>query len=95
MTTAQTQLAEGLLKALQAERDGHSFYRMAALSSQDPKAKEIFAQLAAEELDHMQFLGRHYESILKTGRPDSTAKLGSRRNSRAHGPSSRKPSRRG
>ncbi len=40
MATEQTQLAEGLLKALQAERDGHSFYNMAATSSQDPKAKE-------------------------------------------------------
>ena len=78
MATEQTQLAEGLLKALQAERDGHSFYNMAATSSQDPKAKEIFAQLAAEELDHMQFLTRHYESVLKTGRPDPSAKLGSR-----------------
>ncbi|MFH1420035.1 MAG: ferritin family protein [Planctomycetota bacterium] len=78
MATEQTRLAEGLLKALQAERDGHSFYNMAATSSQDPKAREIFAQLAAEELDHMGFLARHYESVLKTGRPDSSANLGSR-----------------
>ena len=78
MATEQTLLTEGLLKALQAERDGHSFYQMASLSSQDPKAKDIFAQLAAEELDHMQFLARHHESVLKTGRPDAEAKLGSR-----------------
>jgi len=78
MTTERTQLTEGLLKALQAERDGHSFYNMAATSSQDSKAKQIFAQLAAEELDHMNFLARHYESVLKTGRPDSSARLGTR-----------------
>ena len=78
MTSEQTQLAEGLLKAIQAERDGQSFYNMASMTSQDPKAKEIFAQLALEELDHMNFLARHYESILKTGLPDSSVKLGSR-----------------
>ncbi len=78
MVTEQIPLAEGLLKALQAERDGHSFYSMAAMSSQDLKAKEVFSQLAAEELDHMSFLSRHYQSVLKTGGPDPSAKLGSR-----------------
>ncbi len=78
METEQIQLAAGLLKAAQAEREGHSFYCMAATSSKDPKAKEIFAQLAAEELDHMGFLTRHYKSVLKTGGPDPSAKLGSR-----------------
>jgi len=78
MTHEQAKLAEGLLKALQAERDGHSFYTMASQTSQDPKAKEVFAQLAAEELDHMQFLTRHYESVQKTGMPDAAARLGER-----------------
>jgi len=75
-----TRLAEGLLKAIKAERDGHSFYSMAANSSVDPKAKEVFAQLAAEELDHMHFLTQHYESVLKTGKTDQAAKLGPRAN---------------
>jgi rubrerythrin len=73
-----SKLAESLMQAIQAERDGNSFYGMAAAASRDPKAKEIFAQLAVEELDHMQFLSRQYDSILKTGKPDPTAKLGSR-----------------
>jgi len=29
-------------------------------------------------LDHMHFLARHHESVLKTGMPDSSAKLGPR-----------------
>jgi bacterioferritin (cytochrome b1) len=78
MGNEQTSLANGLLKAIQAERDGHSFYGMAANSSQDPKAREVFAQLAEEELDHMNFLTRHYESVLKTGKPDESARLGRR-----------------
>jgi hypothetical protein len=78
MSDEQISLDRGLLKAIQAERDGHSFYAMAATSSQDPKAKEVFAQLADEELDHMSFLTRHYESVLKTGKPDASARLGPR-----------------
>ena len=71
-------LTDGLLKAIKAERDGHSFYQMAANSSTDPGAKEVFARLAGEELDHMNFLMKQYESILKSGRLDQSAKLGPR-----------------
>lgn len=78
MPAEPTRLARGLLEAIKAERDGHSFYSMAANSSADPKAREVFAQLAAEELDHMHFLTRHYESAVKTGEPDRAAKLGQR-----------------
>ena len=78
MADEKTKLADGLLRAIKAERDGHGFYTMAASSSQDPKARRIFAQLAAEELDHVHFLTRHYESVLKTGRPDHDARLGPR-----------------
>jgi rubrerythrin len=78
MAMARTTLAEGLAQAIKVERDGHSFYTMAANTSQDSKAREVFAQLAAEELDHMQFLARHYRSVLETGRPDQEARLGPR-----------------
>ena len=78
MADEPARLAGGLAKAIKAERDGHSFYAMAANASADSKAKEVFAQLAAEELDHMHFLTRHYESVLKTGKPDQAAKLGPR-----------------
>lgn len=78
MVNAKTNLADGLLRAIKAERDGHGFYTMAANSSRDPKAQTVFAQLAAEELDHVRFLTQHYESVLKTGRPDQDARLGPR-----------------
>ena len=74
----KTSLTDGLLQAIKAERDGHSFYQMAAHSSVDPHAKEVFARLAGEELDHMNFLMKQYESILKCGRLDQSARLGPR-----------------
>lgn len=69
-------LAEGLLKAIKAEQYGHNFYLMAANSTEDPKGKDVFQTLAQEELDHMHFLRKQYEAILKTGRPDKSVKLG-------------------
>ena len=78
MGAAQSDLEAGLKQAIAAERDGHNFYRMAVASTEDPKGKEVFATLAAEELDHMHFLAKHYESILKTGKLDPSAKLGAR-----------------
>ena len=71
-------LVEGLLKAIKAERYGHSFYMMAANSTDDPKGKKVFEELAHEELNHMHFLGKHYDSVLKTGMLDQSAKLGQR-----------------
>jgi rubrerythrin len=78
MQNTETNLTDGLSKAIQAERDGYAFYQMAANSSEDPKAKEMFAQLADEELDHMRFLVKQRESVLKAGKPDPSAKLGPR-----------------
>ncbi len=78
MTDNASQLADGLLQAIKAERDGQSFYQMASHSTRDPRAREVFSRLAAEELDHMQFLTEHYHSVLKTGKPSETAKLGAR-----------------
>jgi rubrerythrin len=69
-------LLEGLMKAIKAERDGYSFYMMAASGSSDPKGKEVFESLAHEELEHMSFLKQQHDSILKTGKPDSKIKLG-------------------
>ena len=76
MTDNKKVLAEGLQKAIKAEKYGHSFYLMAARSTEDAKGREIFEMLAREELDHMKFLKNQYESILKTGQPDKSLKLG-------------------
>ena len=68
-------LIDGLTKAIQAERDGHGFYRMAAASSADTKAKEVFSQLAEEELAHMNFLMEQHDAIIKTGKPSESVQL--------------------
>lgn len=78
MTDNKKTLVKGLLKAIKAEKYGHSFYLMAAKSTEDTKGQEIFMTLALEELDHMKFLKDQYESILKTGQPDKSLKLGAR-----------------
>ena len=75
MTESVLSLADGLLKAMKAERDGSSFYLMAANSTGDPKGRQIFEVLAREELDHLQFLKEHYDSWVKTGKLSPTAKL--------------------
>ena len=69
---------EGLMQAIMAEREGNSFYMMAANSTADPKGKEIFETLAAEELDHMRFLKGQYDAVLKTGKIDGSLSLGTK-----------------
>jgi len=76
MADIKQELTEALIQAIKAERDGHSFYTMAAKGTDDPKGKEIFETLALEELDHMNFLRAQYDSIIKTGQPDTKVKLG-------------------
>jgi rubrerythrin len=78
MTEKALSLADALLTAMKAERDGNSFYMMAANSTGDPKGRMIFETLAKEELDHLQFLKEHYDSLISTGALSSTAKLHSR-----------------
>ena len=79
MTSDKQRVIDGLLKAIKSERYGHDFYMMAANSTQDAKGREVFQQLAQEELDHMRFLKQHYDSMLATGKPDRSAKLGAQR----------------
>jgi rubrerythrin len=86
MDDATKRMAEGVLAAMRAETEGHHFYKMAALSTQDEQGKEVFEQLAAEELDHFEFLKKQYGALLETGAPDSTAKLGSRLQLRGESP---------
>jgi len=78
MSDKNSEVVEGLLQAIKAERDGHSFYLMAAAGTKDPKGKEIFEILANEELAHMHYLHAQYKSILATGHVDRSASLGPR-----------------
>ncbi len=69
-------VAQGLKKAMQAEIEGQHFYQMAARTTSDARGREVFETLAREELDHFEFLKAQYQSLVKTGRIDATAKLG-------------------
>ncbi len=70
------QLAGGLQAAMRAEHQGYHFYTMAMKTTEDEKGRDIFAQLAAEEKEHLAFLERQYKSIIETGQPSASASLG-------------------
>ena len=69
-------ILEGLKQAMQAEVDGHNFYRMAADNTKDEMGKEAFIALAKDEVDHFNFLKAQYKSFEKDGKPNQSVKLG-------------------
>lgn len=78
MTDTKDKRTEVLFEAMKAEFEGHHFYTMAAKACEDPKGKETFARLAAEELDHYEYLKGQIEAIRETGNVDGSLKLGAR-----------------
>ena len=72
----QKRVLQGLVRAMQAEREGHYFYKMAAGATEDPKGREVFTRLADEENGHFEFLRAQYKSLLETGRVDGSTLLG-------------------
>jgi rubrerythrin len=72
-------IADGLVKAIAAEREGQHFYRMAAAATEDRQGKQTFQELAAAELQHEEFLKAQYDAIVRTGKPDPGVKLASPR----------------
>jgi len=81
MDASSTQrITNGLRQAMQAEHEGHHFYRMAAETTQDPKGRDVFGQLAGEEMEHFHFLQRQLESVTQTGQIDPAVQLGAPRN---------------
>ena len=77
MDDAVKKAAAGLRAAIQAEIEGEHFYRMAALSTTDPKGKEVFTQLAEEERDHQRLLREQLKSVLETGAAAADIDVGS------------------
>lgn len=67
MDAKTKELLDGLRAAMQGERTGHEFYKMAAANTQDPAGKKVFEQLAAEEQQHFDFLRKHYQSLADKG----------------------------
>ncbi len=76
MNEAAARIAEGLAKAIQTEFDGHNFYLMAAKSTEDEQGRQVFEQLAQEEMAHLRFLELQKRSYERTGKADPEAKLG-------------------
>jgi rubrerythrin len=64
---ANEQLLQAITDAIRAEVEGHSFYLMAAKTTDDAQGKTVFERLAREELDHAAFLRSQYDSILSSG----------------------------
>jgi rubrerythrin len=79
MDEATKRITDGLEKAIQAELEGHHFYRMAADSTADPQGKEVFLALAQEELEHARFLRTQHAALRDTGQVDASARLGASR----------------
>jgi rubrerythrin len=59
---------EILKSALLLEMRGKSFYEKAADSAEDPAVKELFVNLAEDELSHVQILSEQYKSYKKDGK---------------------------
>jgi rubrerythrin len=78
MDAALQEIVDALKSAVQAEGEGYHFYMMAAASTKDPKGKEVFETLAREEQEHARYLKAQYRALLDTGRPDPSARLGTR-----------------
>jgi len=66
----------GLIQAIQAEFEGHIFYKMSAEKTDDEQGAEAFRQLAKDEMEHYTFLKAQYDSFLRQNRPDMDKKLG-------------------
>jgi len=76
MDAATERILEGLKKAIQAEVEGHHFYLMAAKTTEDARGREVFAQLAEDEVEHAKFLQAQFRAVQSTGKPDATLSLG-------------------
>jgi len=58
-------MSDGVAAAMQAEIEGHEFYKLMATKSQDEGAREMFASLARDEAEHHKALGELYGALAK------------------------------
>ena len=64
---ATEKILAGLKDAILVEHTGNNFYTVAAKNTEDPKGKEVFLMLAAEEALHKDYLAQQYE-VVRGGR---------------------------
>ena len=60
---------------MEAELIGHQFYKNAAQNTSDEQGKQVFQEMATEEMLHFNYLRRQYQSIFDTGSYDFSTKL--------------------
>ena len=68
--TTDSEILAGLRDAILTEHTGSSFYTIAAENTEDPKGREVFRMLAAEEDLHEQYLKKQYALIAEGRDPD-------------------------
>jgi len=68
MSSKREAHVEALQIALDTEKKGYKFYKVAAKSSKDPKGQEVFEHLAKDEIEHMGVIATVFESLTK-GQP--------------------------
>ncbi len=73
--SASQELLQALEHAIQAEIEGYHFYTMAADATPDERGREVFRQLADEEVKHAEYLRAQYRSLAEKGRVDASAVL--------------------
>lgn len=75
MTTKNQEILKALKSAMEAELIGHQFYKNAAQNTSDEQGKQVFQEMATEEMLHFNYLRRQYQSIFDTGSYDFSTKL--------------------
>lgn len=75
MANKNEEVLKGLKTAMEAELTGHTFYKNAAETISDPMGRKTLAAMAAEEMEHFNYLRHQYESVLEKGGYDFTKKL--------------------
>jgi len=67
MSYETPEILVGLRHAMQSERTGYEFYKLAASRTEDPVGRLTFERLANEEEEHFNFLAAHYRALQTTG----------------------------
>ncbi|MBN2389965.1 MAG: ferritin family protein [Anaerolineae bacterium] len=57
------ELMDVLVEAMKLESDGRKFYETIAEHMTDPEAATMFKRLAADEVDHYNYIERQYEAL--------------------------------
>jgi rubrerythrin len=57
------ELMDVLVQAMRLESDGRKFYETIAAHMTDPEAAAMFTQLAADEVNHYNYIERQYQAL--------------------------------